>query len=64
LRRTSKYASLVTISRALHLAIFEQPAKSDFFRKLLAQEAETRRVGARAVLNREILSYKLPVLSG
>jgi hypothetical protein len=32
LRRTSKYASLLRISGALHLAIFEQPLKDDFFK--------------------------------
>ena len=31
LRRTSKYASLLRISRALHLGIFEQPERNDFF---------------------------------
>ena len=31
LRRTSKYVSLLGISGALHLGIFEQPAKNDFF---------------------------------
>jgi hypothetical protein len=30
LRRTSEYASLLGISGALHLGIFDQPAKSDF----------------------------------
>jgi hypothetical protein len=35
LRRTSKYASLLRISGALHLGIFEQPAKNDFFSNLL-----------------------------
>src|SRR4030042_6977939 len=35
LRRTSKYASLLSISGALHLGIFEQPAKNDFFSRLL-----------------------------
>jgi len=35
LRRTSKYASLLRISGALHLGIFEQPAKNDFFNTLL-----------------------------
>jgi hypothetical protein len=34
LRRTSKYASLLSISGALHLGIFEQPAKNDFFNLL------------------------------
>jgi hypothetical protein len=29
------YASLLRISGALHLGIFEQPAKNDFFSKLL-----------------------------
>jgi len=36
LRRTAKYASLLRISRALHLALFEQPGKDDFFSSLLA----------------------------
>ena len=35
LRRTSKYASLLRISGALHLGIFEQPAENDFFSNLL-----------------------------
>jgi hypothetical protein len=30
LRRTEKYASFLMISRALHLDIFEQPAKKTF----------------------------------
>jgi len=34
LRRTSKYASLLRISGALHLGIFEQSEKNDFFSKL------------------------------
>jgi hypothetical protein len=35
LRRTAKYASLLGISGALHLALFEQPGKVDFFSSLL-----------------------------
>jgi len=35
LRRTAKYASLLGISGALHLVFFEQPAKNDFFSRLL-----------------------------
>jgi hypothetical protein len=35
LRRTAKYASLHRISGALHLALFEQPGKDDFFSSLL-----------------------------
>jgi hypothetical protein len=35
LRRTSKYASFLRISGALHLGIFEQPAENDFFSNLL-----------------------------
>ena len=35
LRRTSQYASLLRISGALHLGIFEQPKKIDFFSNLL-----------------------------
>ena len=31
LRRTAKYASLPRISGALHLVLFEQPLKDDFF---------------------------------
>jgi len=31
LQRTSKYASFLRISGALHPDIFEQPAKNDFF---------------------------------
>ena len=31
LRRTSKYASLLRISRALHLGIFEQPERNNIF---------------------------------
>jgi hypothetical protein len=34
LRRTAKYASLLRISGALHLALFEQPEKDDFFGSL------------------------------
>ena len=35
LRRTSKYASLLRISGALHLGIFEQSEKNGFCSKLL-----------------------------
>jgi len=36
LRRTAKYASLLRIPGALHLALFEQPGKKDdFFSSLL-----------------------------
>jgi hypothetical protein len=35
LRRTPKYASLLRISGALHVGIFEQPEENDFFNKLL-----------------------------
>jgi hypothetical protein len=31
LQRTGKYASLLRILGALHLALFEQPGKDDFF---------------------------------
>jgi hypothetical protein len=34
LRRTVKYAALLRISGALHLVLFEQPAKDDFFSSL------------------------------
>ena len=35
LQRTSQYASLLRVSGALHLDIFEQPPKNDLFSKLL-----------------------------
>jgi hypothetical protein len=35
LRRTAKYASLLRISGALHLTLFEQPEKGDLFSGLL-----------------------------
>ena len=35
LRRTPEYASFLRISGALHLGIFEQPAKNDFLSNLL-----------------------------
>jgi len=35
LRRTGKYASFLMISRALHLNVFEQPVKKDFFNNLI-----------------------------
>ena len=35
LRRTSEYASFLRIWGALHLGIFEQPAKNDFLSNLL-----------------------------
>ena len=38
LRRTAKYASLLVISGALHLGIFEQPGKNHFLSKLLKKE--------------------------
>ena len=37
LRRTSKYVSLLRISGALHLGIFEQPVKINFFSKLIGR---------------------------
>jgi hypothetical protein len=38
LQRTSKYASLLRISGALHLGIFDQPEKNEFFDTLLSLE--------------------------
>jgi len=38
LRRTSMYASLLGISGALHLAVFDQPAQWLFFSDLLEQK--------------------------
>jgi len=35
LQRTFKYASLLRISGALHLGIFDQPEKNEFFNMLL-----------------------------
>ncbi len=40
LRRTAKYASFLRISGALHLTIFEQPEKDDFFSSLLKRQIE------------------------
>ena len=40
LRRTAKYASFLRISGALHLTVFEQPEKDDFFSSLLAERIE------------------------
>jgi hypothetical protein len=34
LQRTRMYASFLRISRALHLAVFEQPEESSFFNNL------------------------------
>jgi hypothetical protein len=41
LRRTAKYASFLRISGALHLTIFEQPEKDDFFSSLLIRVSLT-----------------------
>jgi hypothetical protein len=38
LRRTLKYASLLRISGALHLCIFDQPGKKNFFNNLIGAE--------------------------
>ena len=40
LRRTAKYASLLRISWALHLALFEQPGKNDLFSSLLEMQLD------------------------
>jgi hypothetical protein len=42
LRRTAKYASLLRISGALHLALFEQPGKDDSFSSLLKEKPDDR----------------------
>src|SRR3990172_9570347 len=42
LQRTTKYASLLRISGALHLGIFERPAKNDFFSNLLGGHVSCR----------------------
>jgi hypothetical protein len=39
LRRTAEYASLLRISGALHLALFEQPGKDDFFSSVLENKS-------------------------
>jgi hypothetical protein len=41
LRRTAKYASLLRISGALHLALFEQPGKDDLFSSLSGLSDDT-----------------------
>jgi hypothetical protein len=38
LQRTAKYASLLRISGALHLALFEQPGENDFFSSLIVRD--------------------------
>jgi hypothetical protein len=38
LQRTFKYASLLRISGALHLGIFDQPEKNEFFNRLTRSE--------------------------
>jgi hypothetical protein len=59
LRRTSKYASLLRISGALHLGIFEQSEKNDFFSKLLGEKRRPGRSPApqrgRAFVLQELL---------
>ena len=42
LQRTVKYASLLRISGALHLALFEQPGKDDFFSSLIKSEIRSK----------------------
>jgi hypothetical protein len=42
LQRTAKYASLLRISGALHLALFEQPGKDDLFSSLLEFEIRNK----------------------
>ncbi len=51
LQRTLKYASLLRISGALHLGIFEQPGKDYFFSNLLE-------------INPKILLEKAEILKG
>jgi hypothetical protein len=50
LRRTSEYAALLRISGALHLGIFEQPIKVDFFSSLL-ESAMNRSLTEKAAEN-------------
>jgi hypothetical protein len=38
LQRTFKYASLLRISGALHLGIFDQPEKNKFFNRLISPD--------------------------
>jgi hypothetical protein len=40
LQRTFKYASLLRVSGALHLGIFEPPGKNHFFSSLLGLSVE------------------------
>ncbi|HUL20560.1 MAG TPA: hypothetical protein VLZ10_03840 [Thermodesulfobacteriota bacterium] len=42
LQRTAEYASLLRISEALHLAIFEQPGKDEFFKSLRGNHLERK----------------------
>ncbi len=54
LRRTSKYASFLRISGALHPGIFEQSGENDFFSKLLERPQGTFGIMA--------LSFPMPPL--
>jgi len=51
LRRTAKYASLLRISGALHLALFEQPGKDNFFSSPL--DPKERNVYGRDKISKE-----------
>jgi hypothetical protein len=52
LRRTRKYVSLLRVSGALHLALFERPAKMALFRKLLKIADLTSKPGQKIVWQR------------
>jgi hypothetical protein len=51
LRRTAKYTSFLGISGALHLTIFEQPEKDDFFSRLLDRLDDAIAEGAAKATN-------------
>jgi hypothetical protein len=46
------YVSLLGISGALYLGIFEQPARKGFFRKLLTAEGAEQRDKKTAIIDR------------
>jgi hypothetical protein len=57
LRRTTKYASLLRISGALHLGIFDQPGENGFFNSLFWYEFQNREKAIYPVRNNAPLEF-------
>jgi len=51
LQRTAKYASLLRISGALHLALFEQPGKDDISSSLIIRDPKQIQNSSFKILN-------------